>query len=160
MADENEAIGGIDMSNPEKKGRRRQQQSGGAGRGGGGKRARAGGRNGEEQESLGDYGSTSGLIRRGKRVAETASDWVEGARESMQDVGRYLPSQRTLEPLTSNPVVLGAVGLGLGIVIGALLPRDTVRAGMQSVGLSSTGGGEQNRTASRRRSGKSGGRRS
>ena len=44
----------------------------------------------------------------------------------------HLPSPPTLRRFTeASPVILGAVGLGIGVLIGALLPRDAFHAGMQ-----------------------------
>ena len=51
----------------------------------------------------------------------------------------HLPSGRRIESFAEhNPVLLGAVGLGIGVIIGALLPRDAFHTGMQGMGLGAT----------------------
>ena len=59
--------------------------------------------------------------RQGRRVAKRV---YAAAGNAMHDV--RMPARRDLESFAEqNPLVLGAVGLGLGVVIGTLLPRYT-----------------------------------
>src|SRR6266540_4902240 len=86
-------------------------------------------------------GSASGLTRRGKRLVEDAQSWAENARGALPRLARnmHLPSPPSFETFTeANPVILGAVGLGIGVIIGALLPRDVFHSGMQNLGLTGT----------------------
>jgi len=86
----------------------------------------------------GDYGgAATNLARRGKRLVGNAYGWVDEARNAVPRLtkGMHLPSPRAFESFAeANPVLLGAVGLGIGVVIGALLPRDAMHMGMQSSG--------------------------
>jgi hypothetical protein len=86
-----------------------------------------------------DYGrAATGLARRGKRLVDDAYGWVGDARHAVPRLtkGMHLPSPRALESFAeANPVLLGAVGLGIGVVIGALLPRDAMHGGMRGFGL-------------------------
>src|SRR5439155_21307341 len=85
-----------------------------------------------------DYGgAATDLARRGKRLVGDAYGWVDEARNAVPRLtkGMHLPSPRALESFAeSNPILLRAVGLGIGVVIGALLPRDAMHMGMQSSG--------------------------
>jgi hypothetical protein len=85
--------------------------------------------------------SASGLARRGKRLVEDAQGWADNARNAMPRFAKnmHLPSPPSFESITeANPVILGAVGLGIGVIIGALLPRDAFHGGMQGLGLTGT----------------------
>jgi len=89
--------------------------------------------------------------RRGKRLIEDAQNWADDARRAVPRLARnmHLPSPPSLETFTeANPVILGAVGLGIGVIIGALLPRDVFQGGMQSLGLT----GNETSSRSTRRS--------
>jgi hypothetical protein len=82
--------------------------------------------------------SASAPSRRRKRLVEEAQNWAEDARRAVPRLARnmHLPSPPSIETFTeANPVILGAVGLGIGVIIGALLPRDVFQGGMQSLGL-------------------------
>jgi hypothetical protein len=91
------------------------------------------------------------LARRGKRLVDDAYGWADEARSAVPRLtkGIHLPSPRTIESFAeANPVLLGAVGLGIGVVIGALLPRDAMHSGMQGLGLahsSASGAAKRNR---------------
>jgi ElaB/YqjD/DUF883 family membrane-anchored ribosome-binding protein len=79
---------------------------------------------------------TEALSRRGKRLVEDARSWADEARSSVPRFARnmHLPSPPSLETFTeANPVILGAVGLGIGVLIGALLPRDVFHSSMQGL---------------------------
>src|SRR5438105_7753765 len=87
------------------------------------------------------YGrKASGLVRRGKRLVDDAYGWADDARGAVPGIAAnmHLPSARRVESFAAaNPVLLGAVGLGIGIIIGALLPRDAFHTGLQGLGLAS-----------------------
>jgi len=86
-------------------------------------------------------GSAAALSRRGKRLVEDAQSWAEEARGALPRFARnmHLPSPPSFETFTeANPVILGAVGLGIGVIIGALLPREVFHTGMQNLGLTGT----------------------
>jgi hypothetical protein len=85
------------------------------------------------------YGrKTSGLVRQGKRLLDDAYGWVDDARGAVPRIAAnmHLPSARRIESFAAaNPVLLSAVGLGIGVIIGALLPRDAFHTGLQEFGL-------------------------
>lgn len=63
--------------------------------------------------------SASRAYRQGRRMAKRA---YAAAGDAMGEM--HMPARRDLERFAEhNPLVLGAVGLGLGVVIGTLLPR-------------------------------------
>jgi hypothetical protein len=65
-----------------------------------------------------EHGASS-AYRQGRRMAKRA---YSAAGDAMRDV--RLPDRHQLESFVEhNPLMLGAVGLGLGVVIGTLLPR-------------------------------------
>jgi hypothetical protein len=66
---------------------------------------------------IGDGASRA--YRRGRRMAKRAYAAASDAVGEM-----HMPARRDIERFAEhNPLVLGAVGLGLGVVIGTLLPR-------------------------------------
>jgi hypothetical protein len=81
-------------------------------------------------------------MSRGKRAIGGAYDWAaDGASRALPRAARYLPDQRTMQSLFEDrPLLLGAIGLGLGAMIGMILP-----------GLLMSG----NASSARRRSGRS-----
>ena len=101
-------------------------------------------------------GATTDLIRRGQRLAGDAQSWMESARGAVPRLTRNmhlptLPSPPSLETFTeASPVILGAVGLGIGMIIGALLPRDALHAGMQGMGLVGSGRAASSRPSAKR----------
>jgi len=101
-------------------------------------RRRAAPRNAAGRLLARDYGgAATELARRGKRLVDDAYGWVDEARNAVPRLtkGMHLPSPRAFESFAeANPVLLGAVGLGIGVVIGALLPRDAMHIGMHSPG--------------------------
>ncbi len=55
-------------------------------------------------------------LKRGKVALGDAYAWVG-------ETGRSLPDHRSVETYVSDrPLILGAVGLGIGVVLGAMLP--------------------------------------
>jgi len=101
-------------------------------------------------------GAAAGLMRRGQRLAGDAQSWMESARGAVPRLTRNmhlptLPSAPSLETFTeASPVILGAVGLGIGMIIGALLPRDALHTGMQGMGLVGSGRATPSRSAAKR----------
>jgi len=98
---------------------------------------------------------TEELPSRGKRVIDEARRWAEDARNAAPNIakGLHLPSAPSLETLTeANPIILGAVGLGIGVIIGALLPRDALSSSMHGLGLTSGTGSTPSRQRSSSRS--------
>jgi hypothetical protein len=72
---------------------------------------------GSTRTMIGDGASRA--YRRGRRMAKRAYVAASGAMGEM-----HMPARRDFERFAEhNPLVLGAVGLGLGVVIGTLLPR-------------------------------------
>ena len=68
------------------------------------------------------------FIDRSKAAINTASAWAGEKVQSLPKSARNinLPDQKALHSLmTDKPLVVGAVGLGLGVVIGALMPSLT-----------------------------------
>ena len=90
----------------------------------------------------------SGLTRAVRDAAEGAQTWAQSARDAMPRLARniHLPSPPSFNALAeASPVILGAVGLGIGVLLGAMLPRDSLQGSMQGMGLMA-------RTSSPRRS--------
>ena len=66
------------------------------------------------------------FLDRGKTALHAASDWAGATAKHLPDVARKLnvPDQKEfMEFAEHRPLVIGAVGLGLGLVVGALIPR-------------------------------------
>jgi hypothetical protein len=96
----------------------------------------------------------SGLLRRGKHLVDEAQGWIGEARGMVPRIAErvHLPSGRRIESFAEhNPVLLGAVGLGIGVIIGALLPRDALHTGMQGMGLSAAAPSPRPRRTSKAR---------
>jgi hypothetical protein len=74
--------------------------------------------------AAGYSGTASRLMSRGKRAIGGAYDWAaDGAGRALPRAARHLPDQRTLQSLFEDrPLLLGAIGLGLGAMIGMMLP--------------------------------------
>ncbi len=68
--------------------------------------------------------AASRLMTRSKEAIGGAYDWAaEGAGRALPRAARRLPDRRTLQSLLEErPFVLGAIGLGLGAMIGMMLP--------------------------------------
>ena len=63
-------------------------------------------------------------LRRGRETISRAYGWAHDAAEGAHLPNLRLPRRRDLSHLTeANPLLLGAVGLGLGVAIGTLFPR-------------------------------------
>src|SRR4029078_12537271 len=80
---------------------------------------------------------TSGLTRAVRDAAEGAQTGAQSARDAMPRLlNIHLPSPPSFDALTeASPVILGAVGLGIGVLLGAMLPRDSLQGSMQGMGL-------------------------
>jgi len=63
-------------------------------------------------------------LRRGRETISRAYGWAHDAAEGAHLPNLRLPQRRDLSHLTeANPLLLGAVGLGIGVAIGTLFPR-------------------------------------
>ena len=82
-------------------------------------------KNGKGTAARGYAKTASNLVKRGKRLAAEAYGLADAARKSMPAMPA-IPSRRSIEALSHNAVVMGALGVGIGVVIGAMLPRETV----------------------------------
>lgn len=89
---------------------------------------------------------TSSLNRRAKRMMNDAGEWAEETTGALPRIAKnlHLPSPSLPSITDANPLVLGAVGLGLGVIIGALLPRNMIDSSMHGLGMSN--GGRSSRT--------------
>jgi ElaB/YqjD/DUF883 family membrane-anchored ribosome-binding protein len=78
------------------------------------------------------YGkSAAKLMQSGKSALGSAYSWADAAGRSLPRAARniHMPAHGSVQDFVSDrPLILGAVGLGVGMAIGALLPR---AAGMQ-----------------------------
>ncbi|MBC8035749.1 MAG: hypothetical protein H7X89_00810 [Rhizobiales bacterium] len=78
--------------------------------------------------AAGSYSDTaSRLMSQGKQALGTAYGWASDnagrAGRAIPRAARYVPDQRTIQNLIEErPLVLGAIGLGLGAIIGMMLP--------------------------------------
>lgn len=76
--------------------------------------------------AAGRYGDTaSRLMSRGKRAIGGAYEWAaDGAGRALPRAARHLPDQRPLQSVFEDrPILLGVIGLGVGAMIGMMLPR-------------------------------------
>src|SRR3954454_10933719 len=84
----------------------------------------------------------SGMNRRAKQMMNDAGDWAEDTAGALPRLAKnlHLPSPSLPSFNEANPLVMGAVGLGLGVIIGALLPRNMIDTSMHGLGISSDDG--------------------
>jgi predicted lysophospholipase L1 biosynthesis ABC-type transport system permease subunit len=95
-------------------------------------------------------GSADRVLRQGKRAIDKAYSWAGDARSAVPRLARdlRLPRRSDFDVLTeANPMVMGAIGLGLGVVLGSLMPQKL--ASSRRAGTSQPG----TRKSSRRRRG-------
>jgi hypothetical protein len=73
---------------------------------------------------VGSSGIASRLLSRSRRAAGSAYEWAaEGASRAIPLASRSMPDQRTVQRLVDErPYMLGALGLGIGAMIGMMLP--------------------------------------
>jgi hypothetical protein len=78
------------------------------------------------RSAAGHYGNTtSRLMSRGKQAFGGAYEWAaDSAGRALPRAARHLPDQRTLQSVFEDrPILLGVIGLGVGAMIGMMLPR-------------------------------------
>jgi hypothetical protein len=75
--------------------------------------------------------SNAGMaMRRGRETISRAYGWAHDAAQGAHLGNLRLPQRGDLSHLTqANPLLLGAVGLGLGVALGTLFPRGMGRRG-------------------------------
>jgi hypothetical protein len=69
------------------------------------------------------------LMKRGKTAFSDASSWASDTAHELPKTVRKLnvPDQKSVQSFMSEqPLIVGAVGLGLGVVLGAMMPSRTV----------------------------------
>ena len=90
-------------------------------------------------------GRAERVIRQGKRVMNKAYDWAGDASRAVPRLTKQLrlPQRSDLDDLT-NPLVVGAIGLGIGVVLGTLMPQMITSSQMLP-------GGRRKRSRRRRR---------
>ena len=73
---------------------------------------------------------TDRMLRQGRSVVNRAYSFAEEARRAMPRMPRMprvdlrMPRRSDFDALTdANPLVIGAIGLGLGVVLGTLMPQ-------------------------------------
>ena len=81
---------------------------------------------GESQTTLQGYSaSAQRLIKRGKAAFGEASAWAGKTAGELPKTARNIgvPDQQAVQTFMSErPLIVGAVGLGLGVVLGSMLP--------------------------------------
>ena len=81
----------------------------------------------ELPSSFTDYSQQAqDFFDRGKQALHTASNWAGATAKHLPETARKLnlPDQKAaMDFAEQRPLVVGAVGLGLGLVVGAMLPR-------------------------------------
>jgi hypothetical protein len=86
----------------------------------------------DAKSTLGGYSvSAQRLIKRGKAAFGDASTWAGETASALPKTARNLgvPNQRDVQTFMSDkPLIVGAVGLGLGVVLGAMIPSRTTTA--------------------------------
>jgi hypothetical protein len=101
-------------------------------------------------------GAADRMLRQGRGVMNRAYSFAEEARRAMPRMPRMprmardlrLPRRSDFDALVdANPLVMGAIGLGLGVVLGTLMPQKFVSRRLGSIAPLGTSG----RSSSRRR---------
>lgn len=74
-------------------------------------------RPGVQKETHGYVDGASALLSQGKQAVDGAYEWVAESAE------RMMPDRRPLQNLfEEQPLIVGAIGLGIGAVIGMMIP--------------------------------------
>ena len=94
--------------------------------------------------------SNAGMaLRRGRETISRAYGWAHDTAEGAHLGNLRMPRRSDIAHFTeANPLLLGAVGLGLGVAIGTLFPRRTVR---RTAGRRANGSPAPVKSAARRR---------
>lgn len=77
------------------------------------------------------------VLKQGKRVVSRAYSLADEARRAVPRLTRgfHLPRPRDLDVLSdANPLVVGAIGLGIGVLLGGLMPYRFGATGSASSG--------------------------
>ncbi len=86
---------------------------------------------GETQATLSGYSdSAQRLIKRGKAALGEASNWAGETAHALPKTARALgvPNQKAVQTFMSEkPLIVGAIGLSLGVVLGAMLPSINIK---------------------------------
>ena len=86
----------------------------------------------QQRASLSGYGdSAARFIGRAKSAFGDAYTWVGETGNALPKTARRmgLPNQQTMQEfIDEKPLIVGAVGLGVGIALGAMLPMTRARA--------------------------------
>lgn len=91
-------------------------------------------------------------LRRGRDTINRAYDWAHETAESTHLGSMRMPRRSDIAHLTeANPLLLGAVGLGLGVAIGTLFPRRMNRIASGRTTAASNGPARPAKTSRRRR---------
>lgn len=96
------------------------------------------GRSSSRKSRSGSTSSSSGIasrfLSRGRKAAGDAYEWAaEGASRAIPLASRSMPDQRMVQRLVDErPYMLGALGLGIGAMIGLMLPSPLSMGGSSS----------------------------
>jgi hypothetical protein len=116
------------------------------------KTARTGRRNTKTATARSMQDNAGMALRRGRETLSRAYDWAHEAAESRHLPHLRMPRRSDIAHLSeANPLLLGAVGLGLGVAIGTLFPRGLHRAAPARASRSANGATPQAKTSRRRR---------
>lgn len=101
-------------------------------------------------------GNAGSALRRGRETIGRAYDWAHEAAEGTHLPHLRMPRRSDIGHLTeANPLLLGAVGLGIGVAIGTLFPRGMRRVASRRTARASNGAAAAPvKTARRRRKAK------
>ena len=68
--------------------------------------------------------SSDGVLHKGRQAMSDAYHWAGERTSHLPDMRSQLHRVRSVQTIINeNPVVLGAIGLGIGVLLGALLPH-------------------------------------